>query len=265
MKIFISWSGNRSKAVAELFSEWLKCVIQASEPWISTRDIDRGATWYSEINDTLRDVSVGVIFLTMENKDNPWILFETGGLAKGLSSNRVCTFLIDLKPSDLHDPLAQFNHTIPTKDALWALIKTINASITEIPLPEKVLDKVFQTYWPQFEKGFAQSLSDNPIGEAIPPRSEEDILSEILNNTRTLTQKIRKLEEEVFIKNESIAKNLISESFESELMSNNDVSISSTETDSVLTRVVRRPDGRIIKTYIKPPRSKPGSKLGGEN
>lgn len=41
MKIFVSWSGKRSKAVAELMSDWLKCVIQASQPWISTRDIDR--------------------------------------------------------------------------------------------------------------------------------------------------------------------------------------------------------------------------------
>jgi hypothetical protein len=61
MKIFVSWSGRRSKAVAELMSDWLKCVIQASQPWISTRDIDRGAIWFSEINDKLKDVSVGIV------------------------------------------------------------------------------------------------------------------------------------------------------------------------------------------------------------
>ncbi|HHQ6082069.1 TPA: TIR domain-containing protein, partial [Enterobacter hormaechei subsp. steigerwaltii] len=111
MKVFISWSGQRSKVVAEIFSDWLKCVIQASQPWISTRDIDRGAIWFSEINDKLKDVSVGVVCLTQENKNKPWILFETGALAKGLTTNRVCTFLIDLNPEDLQDPLAQFNHT----------------------------------------------------------------------------------------------------------------------------------------------------------
>jgi hypothetical protein len=47
MKIFVSWSGRRSKAVAELMSDWLKCVIQASQPWISTRDIDRGGLFGS--------------------------------------------------------------------------------------------------------------------------------------------------------------------------------------------------------------------------
>lgn len=201
MKIFISWSGNRSKAVAELFSEWLKCVIQASQPWISTRDIDRGAIWFSEINDKLRDVSVGVVFLTQENKNKPWILFETGALAKGLTSNRVCTFLIDLKPSDLQDPLAQFNHTLPEKSGLWELTRTINASITDTPLEEKILEKIFNTYWPQFENDFTRAISDHPIGEVPPPRSEEDILSEILENTRSLAQKIRKLEDDASIKN----------------------------------------------------------------
>ncbi|GKO88020.1 TPA: TIR domain-containing protein, partial [Klebsiella pneumoniae] len=155
MKIFVSWSGNRSKAVAELFSDWLKCVIQVSQPWISTRDIDRGAIWFSEINDKLRDVSVGVVFLTQENKDKPWILFETGALAKGLTSNRVCTFLIDLQPADLQDPLAQFNHTLPDKSGLWELTRTINTSLTDNSLDEKILEKVFNTYWPQFENDFS--------------------------------------------------------------------------------------------------------------
>lgn len=42
-----------------------------------------------------------------------------GALAIGdvplFSSNRVCTFLIDLKPEGLQDPIAQFNHTLPDK------------------------------------------------------------------------------------------------------------------------------------------------------
>lgn len=245
MKIFISWSGNRSKAVAELFSEWVKCVIQASEPWISTRDIDRGATWFSEINDNLRDVSVGVIFLTQENKDKPWILFETGGLAKGLSSNRVCTFLIDLTPPDLKDPLAQFNHTLPEKGGVRDLMRTINASIKEAALDEKILDKVFDTYWPQFETDFKKALADNPIGEVIPPRSEEDILSEILNNTRVMAHKIRNLEEEVFIKKENYVKAISVESVEPHFIANQEYDHSRPGSQPSLV-FVRNADGRFI-------------------
>lgn len=32
MKVFLSWPGERSKAVANLLSDWLSCVIQASRP-----------------------------------------------------------------------------------------------------------------------------------------------------------------------------------------------------------------------------------------
>lgn len=194
VRVFISWSGQRSKAIAEIFSDWMKCVIQASQPWISTRDIDRGAIWFSEINDKLKDVSVGVVCLTQENKNRPWILFETGALAKGLSTNRVCTFLIDLKPQDLQDPLAQFNHTTPDKFSVWELIKTINACLAEKALDERILKQVFDTYWPQFEESFGKALIEHPQNEVIPSRSEEDILSEILHNTRALTQRVRTLE-----------------------------------------------------------------------
>lgn len=194
VKVFISWSGPRSKVVAEIFSDWLKCVIQASQPWISTRDIDRGAIWFSEINDKLKDVSVGVVFLTQENKNKPWILFETGALAKGLTTNRVCTFLIDLNPEDLQDPLAQFNHTTPNENSVWELTRTINACLVEKALDERILKQVFDTYWSKFKDSFEKALDDFPPNEVVPPRSEQDILTEILNNTRALTQRVRALE-----------------------------------------------------------------------
>lgn len=212
MKIFVSWSGKRSKAVAELISDWLKCVIQASQPWISTRDIDRGAIWFSEISNKLKDVSVGVVCLTQENKEKPWILFETGALAKGLSTNRVCTFLIDLSPEDLQDPLAQFNHTMPEKGSVWELTRTINDCLAEKALDEKILKQVFDTYWPQFDKNFKEALKENPPGEVAPPRTEQDILSEILANTRSLTHRIRDLETEANIRSKSRHINTINSS-----------------------------------------------------
>lgn len=197
MKVFISWSGERSKAVAMLLSDWIKCVIQATKPWISSRDIDRGALWFTEIGDQLKDTSVGIVCLTQENKNKPWILFETGALAKGLSSNRVCTLLVDLKPEDLEDPLAQFNHTMPTQDGLWSLVRTLNSSLLENRLEERILEQVFNIYWSDFEKKFNEILDANPQTEKPKPRSEKNLLSEILDNTRFLSHRIRTLEAKV--------------------------------------------------------------------
>ncbi|MCR6663941.1 MAG: toll/interleukin-1 receptor domain-containing protein [Luteimonas sp.] len=195
MQIFISWSGERSKRVSLLLKEWLSCVIQSVRPWVSSKDIDRGSLWFSEISQQLGETSVGVICLTQENKEKPWILFEAGALAKGLNSSRVCTLLIDLEPKDIGDPLAQFNHTAPNKEGIFDLVQTLNAA-TDRPLDEKVLDRAFQTYWPQFESELQEILKDTKAATPSKPRKPDDVLGEILDNTRSLSTRIRKLEEQ---------------------------------------------------------------------
>ena len=49
MLVFISWSGKKSKSVANALESWLKKVIQAVEPWISA-DIEKGARWNPELS-----------------------------------------------------------------------------------------------------------------------------------------------------------------------------------------------------------------------
>lgn len=189
----MSWSGARSRAAAELLSNWTKCVIQATQPWISTRGIDRGALWFSTINDELKDTTVGIVCLTHENKNKPWILFEAGALAKGLANSRVCTFLVDLEPKDLQDPLAQFNHTLPTRDGVWSLVVTLNNSIAT-PLEQGILEQVFDTNWPQFLNKFEALLLQHPQEGIVEVRSNDSMLEEILASTRSLSQRLRAIE-----------------------------------------------------------------------
>ncbi|MDB6154771.1 MAG: hypothetical protein JWL90_3224 [Chthoniobacteraceae bacterium] len=195
MKVFLSWSGNRSKAIAEVLDTWIKCVIQAVTPWISTKNIDRGSIWFSEISDQLADTKLGIICLTQENKNKPWILFEAGALAKGLNSNRVCTILIDLKPSDIiANPLSQFNHTTPDKDGIWQLVQTINSVLGDKALSPTVLERVFETYWPQFEEKFKAVLESVPYLADETPQPKEALLEEILTTMRGLERQVRQLE-----------------------------------------------------------------------
>lgn len=195
MKVFMSWSGDRSREVAKLLDYWVKCVVQASRPWISTSGIDSGSIWFNQISSELQDTTFGIICLTKENKEAPWILFEAGALAKGLASSRVCTFLIDLQTKDIRDPLAQFNHTLPNVDSMWKLISTLNGSLPEPSrLDVVILKGVFETYWPQFEEKFAAILKTYPETTVVEPRKQEDILTEILESTRGLERRMRAIE-----------------------------------------------------------------------
>jgi hypothetical protein len=195
LKVFISWSGDRSRLVGELLDQWLQCVLQAVNPWMSSKDIDRGSLWFSEITDQLKDTTIGIICLTKSNKDKPWILFEAGALAKGLSSSRVCTLLIDLVPTDIQDPLAQFNHTLPVKDGIWQLTRTLNSALLDKGLKEKILEQVFETYWPQFIEQFDGIIAKTDGLSAEPEkRPNEEILIELLSATRNIDKRIRYIE-----------------------------------------------------------------------
>ena len=196
MKVFISWSGQRSKLVAELLNEWLQCVIQAVDPWMSSKDIDRGALWFSEITDQLANTKIGIVCLTKSNLDKPWILFESGALAKGLSSNKVCTFLVDLEPNDISDPLAQFNHTFPDKEGLYQLCRTLNNSLGDKSLRESILQNVFDTYWPQFEKDFKKAIKDTIDEDVEVERSENEVLGDVLSAIRNIDRRMRRIENE---------------------------------------------------------------------
>lgn len=195
MKVFISWSGERSRQVAEMLDDWIQCVLQAVDPWMSNEDIDRGALWFTDIGDQLSDTRIGIVCLTHENKEKPWILFEAGAIAKGLSSSRVCTFLIDLKPTDIRDPLAQFNHTLPEKPEVLKLVRTINRALGENSLKDNILEKVFNTYWPQFEEKFEEILKLTETNNPIPSRSEESLLTEILDSIRRIDHRVRGIEQ----------------------------------------------------------------------
>lgn len=194
MKVFMSWSGNRSRAVAQLLGDWLQDVIQAVKPWISTEGIEQGEQWFSRIGSNLGEVNIGIVCLTPENKEAPWLMFEAGALSKGLTDSRIMTFLIDLKHQDIRPPLAQFHHTVPTKQDMFKLVNTLNHRLGDAALPASRLESGFNTYWPQFEEKYNKIMAEY-IPEAPPQaRPEGEILSEVLETVRSMKQQLRVME-----------------------------------------------------------------------
>lgn len=151
IKVFISWSGERSRQMANYLSAWLPRVIQNCRTWISDRDIEKGERWFEGIGRTLEDHNFGIICTTPENYVAPWLLFEAGALSKSIGRSRVCPLLLGMSPNELKGPLKQFQATILEKADILKLINTINAHLGESRLDRDILSDCFQRFWPDLE------------------------------------------------------------------------------------------------------------------
>lgn len=151
LNIFISWSGERSRAIAEFLTQWLRKVIQISKPWMSDFDIEKGKRWAEEIGKNLSSHNVGIICVTPENYKASWLLFEAGALSKSLGHAKVCPLLLGMSPSELTGPLTQFQATIFNKRDFYKLIKALNTECKNSKLEEKILSDAFEKNWSELE------------------------------------------------------------------------------------------------------------------
>ena len=189
MKVFISWSGSTSKAVAEALSAWIPNVIQAVKPWISS-DIEKGARWLADVGKQLEETKVGVICLTPDNLAAPWILFEAGALSKTLAKTHVCPYLFKVKQSDLEGPLVQFQTTQANQQDTKKLMRTLNKVLGEEALEKGILENALDKWWPNLEKNLTliTQNADSTQETKKPERTEMEILEEILALVRGINR-----------------------------------------------------------------------------
>jgi hypothetical protein len=187
--IFISWSGPRSRHVAETLKTWLPTLLQSAKPWMSESDIEKGTRGLDEIGKALAGIKIGITCLTPENLNASWILYEAGALAKALDDKtRLCTYLLGgLKPQDVPPPLGMFQATRPEKADTRKLVSTINVSVNEEPVPDPNLDTLFDKMWPDLEA--AISSMPAPTAKIPAKRSTEEMISEILELVRSESQR----------------------------------------------------------------------------
>lgn len=188
MKVFISWSGNLSKNLAEILRQWLPAVIQAVKPYYTPDDITKGTRWGKEIAKELEESQVGLICVTRENIEKPWIMFEAGALSKNLDESRVCPILFDLSPSDIKGPLVQFQLAQFEKSDMKRVVKMINAALGNTALDVLVLDSVFEMWWPKLKESVDNELKPDRHTDKIVLRSERDLLEEVLELVRYQTK-----------------------------------------------------------------------------
>lgn len=183
MKIFISWSGQLSQKIGEEFKNWLPAVLQTVKPYFTPSDIEKGSRWSSDIAKELEQCKVGIFIFTKENVNSPWMIFEAGAISKTIDNSKVCPILFGLDNADFKGPLTQFQTSQFNKTDLKKLIKTINNNLADQKLEDKVLEEVFEMWWPKLEHKINKLLEDNKV-ENTSLRNDRELLEEVLGIVR---------------------------------------------------------------------------------
>jgi hypothetical protein len=135
---------------------------------MSKDDLEKGTVWVRDLAATLDKTDVGIICVTRENMNSPWLLFEAGALAKKEKA-RVMPYLLDTKPGELVEPLRQFNAVCFDKDDTRRMVGAINSVLGGEALAETELDASFEMWWPNLEDDIKKIPSSPKAPEPPPP------------------------------------------------------------------------------------------------
>lgn len=180
MKIFISWSGSRSKAIASSLKQWLPDVFQGLDVWMSDHDIQAGKQWGVELGTALRECKLGIICLTAECLQSRWLTFEAGALSTAIDGARVVPYRFQLRSADISPPLSQFQDVGADDEGTFKLVRSINDALGRPFVEEENLKRTFAHWWPDLETqlGKVQRIEPSEV------RTDREVLEEVLELAR---------------------------------------------------------------------------------
>jgi hypothetical protein len=188
LRVFVSWSGERSRALAQALRAWLPLVLHFVEPWLSDADVEPGQRWGDAIAKELEASNFGIICVTRESAAAPWMLFEAGALAKSLDGSKVIPRLLDLEFKEISGPLAQFQAKKVERQGLLEVIQCINDAAIA-PISHDRLGQLFEALWPNFEAEYTKIPNlQSPTKHSRP---QSDVLEELVSGVRSLDLRLR--------------------------------------------------------------------------
>jgi hypothetical protein len=188
MDVLLCWSGERSRNVATCLKEWLPFIVQSAAPWLSPEDADKGPGWLLQLSTKLDALKLGVVCVTPENMQAPWLLFEAGALSKALDASCVYPVLFGLEPADLQGPLAQFRATRFARDDIRTLLHAVNRH-SDSALGEAQIDSLFGLLWPALKKRLS-AIEPPPRARAQQTRPVPELLTEVLDRVRSIQREL---------------------------------------------------------------------------
>ena len=189
-EVFLSWSGDYARKVALAFSEWLPLVIHGVRTFHSSEGIEVGSKWNSILSSELSEMDFGVLFITSENCDAPWINFEAGALSKNVEESRVIPVLIDPENIDLaRSPLRQFQNVKLDKEGFSRIVVGVYSSMNSPSLSAELVSRSFNHWWPQLDE-MLSAIGPYEAGKPIKKPTEDDRLAALTEEVRYLADLI---------------------------------------------------------------------------
>ena len=169
--VFISWSGSVSGKVAEVIRKRITLFIPDITPFMSKEDIAKGSRGINEIEKSLTDTAYGIVILTKNNINAPWINYEAGAIAKGLGATKVAPLLCNLSVAELgSSPLSNFQAVSLDKKGLWDLFDTIRKSVSSV-IDIEQLHEYFDAFYTDFIEEINVAISE---GKVVPKTLTDD-------------------------------------------------------------------------------------------
>lgn len=185
MKVFISWSGETSRAIALLLRKYLPIMLQQVRPFMSKHDIESGSRWAQRIQQELEETSYGLLVLTPSNVNAKWVLFEAGAISKIKNSITACLLCRGLTDTQVSWPLAQFQMQRFEEESFAQLIRDMNNKIDQ-PLGEESMAVVIAKWWPDIRSEYdaiLQGITEESGDHAL---DEKEFQEEVLRTLRAL-------------------------------------------------------------------------------
>jgi hypothetical protein len=190
MKIFMSWSGNKSRGMATALGRWAQYVLPHVETFLS-RDLERHRPWFEQLMVHLRTSQAGIVCLTEDSWRREWLHFEAGALH--LADKPVFVVLLDVHSGQLSGPFAQFQHTtleeLDDEDDYYDLLrmfKSLNEVAGADALPIHRLEERYRDIWESLRR-------DLLIVKEMPP---EDRRKESTRRHAEVLQRLDRLSAE---------------------------------------------------------------------
>ena len=166
-KVFLCWSKDRSKAIAEGWAKLLPEIV-SGKPILST-EFQKGREWSTMLRNDLNKAKTGIIFLTPENVVAPWIHFEAGALATAVGSRNgeVFTYIYGFDPGRLAGPLSAYQSTVATKQDTRRLVHDLCVAMGS----KQPTEDLYSKWWAKLEAAL-DKIPAPAITELVPGFAE---------------------------------------------------------------------------------------------